>query len=249
MFVRWQGRVVVVLSLLLLGGCAHLRMPKESWGSLWAHGAVSATDELRSKAVAGDAPSQYVLGFSLLYGEGMTRNVAEGLAWLRKSGEGGYVKAQCALGLLFLKGMSDVPKNDAESARWLEKAAQQGNVVAQSSLGALYLSKETSVRDPEAGVVWLKRAAGANDVVAHLALGLMYHKGYVVAQNDEESVRWYRKAAEQGDAIAQRLLGWCYYKGIGLPENESEAIRWLREAADQGDADAKSRLIVINHRK
>jgi TPR repeat protein len=113
-----------------------------------------------------------------LYGEGLPRDVGEGLAWLRKSGESGFLKAQAALGLLYMKGMpGDVSVDERQAVQWLEMAARQGHASSQASLGALLLSQSSAVRDPEAGVVWLKRAAGQGDVTAQVALGLMYPQG------------------------------------------------------------------------
>ena len=88
---------------------------------------MTADDALKAGAEAGDAAAQYTLGFSLLYGEGLPRNVGEGLAWLRKSGENGYLKAQAALGLLYMKGMpGDVSIDERQTEQWLAKAARQG---------------------------------------------------------------------------------------------------------------------------
>jgi TPR repeat protein len=89
---------------------------------------VTADEAMKSDAASGDAAAQYVLGFSLLYGEGLPRDVGEGLAWLRKSGESGYLKAQAALGLLYMKGMpGDVSVDERQAVQWLDMAAQQGH--------------------------------------------------------------------------------------------------------------------------
>ena len=251
---RHVHRALWITLLVSLCGCTHLRTSETgrwSWGwPPWSRRAeVTADDALKAGAEAGDAAAQYTLGFSLLYGEGLPRNVGEGLAWLRKSGENGYLKAQAALGLLYMKGMpGDVSIDERQAEQWLAKAARQGHASSQASLGALLLSQSSSVRDPEAGVVWLKRAADQGDETAQVALGLMYQKGYVVAQNDTESVRWYSKAAEQGHATAQTQLGIARYRGRGVAQSFDEARIWFERAAAQDNALAMSNLGVMASR-
>ena len=54
----------------------------------------------REKAEMGDAFAQYDLGMSYLEGDGVEKNVEEGVRWLKKSAENCLEAAQVAMGKL-----------------------------------------------------------------------------------------------------------------------------------------------------
>jgi TPR repeat protein len=103
--------------------------------TLAATGAVDA-QSLIQRAYAGDAKAQFDLGLSYAKGEGVTKNSAEALRWLRKSADQGYDYAEFLLGVCYANG-DLVPQSDAEAARWFRKAALKGNADAQHNLGTM----------------------------------------------------------------------------------------------------------------
>jgi TPR repeat protein len=68
------------------------------------------------------------------------RDSAQAAAWIRKSAEQGYAKAQLAFGLMLAGDLAKygVEKDEAQGAAWLRKAADQGNADAQYWLGRFY---------------------------------------------------------------------------------------------------------------
>ena len=65
---------------------------------------VAAFDKTRRAAQAGDTVAQLDLAQMLHGGEGTPRDVDAGLAWMRKSAEGGYGPAQAFLGVAYTLG-------------------------------------------------------------------------------------------------------------------------------------------------
>jgi TPR repeat protein len=91
-------------------------------------------------AAAGGAPgAQYNLARMYLSGEGVARDSAEGLKWLRKAAMAGVGLAQYQLGACHEWGIT-LPQDNSEAARWYRMAADRGVPAAQYRLGLLYIN-------------------------------------------------------------------------------------------------------------
>jgi TPR repeat protein len=66
-------------------------------------------------------------------GEGIQQNYAEGIKWITKSAEQGYMKAQITLGAIYTDGKV-VKQSLAEAKKWFKYAADQGSDKAKSYL-------------------------------------------------------------------------------------------------------------------
>lgn len=84
-------------------------------------------------AAAGYAPAQYMTGFMLMQGQGMTKSVPLSIQFFKQAAEQEYASAQYVLGQIYYKGLG-VPPNQKTGKEWLERAAQNGSVPAQSFL-------------------------------------------------------------------------------------------------------------------
>jgi TPR repeat protein len=174
-------------------------------------------------------------------GEGVPRDFAEAMKWLRKAADQGDVSAQFGVGLMWYQGRG-VPQNYVEAAKWFRKAAEQGDALTQTSLGAMYRDGQGVVQNYAKAAKWYREAAQQGEATAQYELGVMYFQGRGMAQNYAEAVKWYRKAAEQGYTDAQSNLGAMYANGLGVPQDYNEAAKWYRLAADKGDATAANNL-------
>lgn len=85
----------------------------------------------------GDTQAQYELGQQLLRGDGVERNTAEAMIWLRKAAESEHRAAQLLLGNTLSRGI-DVDQDYAEASRWYLRAAQRGDADAQYIMGSYY---------------------------------------------------------------------------------------------------------------
>ncbi len=99
---------------------------------------------LYESAENGYAPSQFLLGDILTgckYNKVIEINFTEGISWLRKAANQGYLQAQEKLGKNFFEdkeGKTYQILEQSESIKWLEKAAAQGSYDAQYRLAQFY---------------------------------------------------------------------------------------------------------------
>jgi Sel1 repeat len=94
-------------------------------------------DDIRQKAGAGDANAQYHLAQTYMEGKDVAKDPAQGLAWLQKSADQGYVGAEFALAYMYLNGAAKLPKDQHRAADWFRKAAKQQNKASQDALATM----------------------------------------------------------------------------------------------------------------
>ena len=117
--------IFVMMALVLMLGCQR-----------------DAVEGLRAKAVHGDAEAQFCLSKCYMGGNGVTRDIEEGMKWLRKAAEQGFAEAQYSLGCYYLDGEGGLEKNPEEAVRWWQKAAAQGHQDSKKMLHLLGMFKE-----------------------------------------------------------------------------------------------------------
>jgi TPR repeat protein len=118
----------------------------------------TAYRELTPAAAGGEPVAQYALARMYFSGEGVSRDSAEGLKWLRKAAMAGVGLAQYQLGACHEWGI-EVTQDYGEAARWYRMAADRGVPVAQFRLGVLYMNGAGVARDLVAAHLWLNLAA------------------------------------------------------------------------------------------
>jgi TPR repeat protein len=189
-------------------------------------------EEIRAKAEAGDAASQYELGVRYYNGNGVAKDFAEAAKWYRKAADQRLAVAQGSLAACYFLG-EGVSEDYAEAVTWLRKAAEQNDPGAQHLLGFHYANGVGVQKDPIEAVKWFRKAAEQNVPQGQYDLGLCYARGEGVRKGYAEAVKWFRKAAEQNVPDAQNQLGLAYVNGQGVPKDPIEAVKWFREAAKQ----------------
>ena len=112
--------VLVVLSVLFLGGCFPILQKSESTPN-----AAESVEQIRAKAEQGDAAAQFNLGVIYYEGRGVQQDYNQAAAWYRKAAEHGHAKAQFNLGVMYKKGQG-VPQDYAQSYMWVNLAAAKG---------------------------------------------------------------------------------------------------------------------------
>lgn len=65
------------------------------------------------------------------------KTIDEGIRLIRRSAEGGFVRAQLYLGTLYANG-THVKADPHEAEKWLSRAAGQGSPMVQLYLGLMY---------------------------------------------------------------------------------------------------------------
>ena len=116
--------VLVVLSVLFLGGCFPISQKAESTPN-----AAESVEQIRAKAEQADAAAQFNLGVMYYEGRGVWQDYNQAAAWYRKAAEQGHAKAQTNLGMMYEKGQG-VPQDYNQAVAWYRKASEQGAICA-----------------------------------------------------------------------------------------------------------------------
>ena len=109
-------------------------------------------DQIRSKADAGDAYSQYLMGWSYANGaNGVKADYSQALPWFKKAGANGYAAAAYYVGWMFYYG-EGVHQNLNEASGWFQKATDLGmneaaKMVLACSNGVPATSKSVVIDD------------------------------------------------------------------------------------------------------
>lgn len=132
-----RNRLARLLTAALLACCA--LAPQVSAQSLEGWSAYDLGDYTRALelfsegAQAGDAESQYALGWMYGNGFGVTQDYGAALNWYEQAARQGHVEAQNSAGFIHDLGLAGPPDTDM-AEYWYGEAAAQGSIVAQNNL-------------------------------------------------------------------------------------------------------------------
>jgi TPR repeat protein len=193
-------------------------------------------EDLREKAKEGDAIAQYKIGYRLIEGKTVPKDLKEGCKWLEASAKASNPHAQLLLGDLYGRG-EGVQKNYEIAVSWYQKAAKGRHPEALYKMGLLMITTRRDADSIATGEDYIRTAANSGSVNAQYELALLYSRGSDDFHVDgEESIRWLKKAAEKGHLTSLNLLGYLYANGTSdkkVKIDEEEAIKYWKEAADR----------------
>src|SRR5262249_37306061 len=184
----------------------------------------------------GDASAQFQLGTKHLRGRRVEKNAAEGLRWMRASGEQGFVKAQLYLGNYY----ADVAHDDTEALAWFRRAAtkmvEKDGVIAARKAGVI-LSRNAGTAGEAAR--YFRQGADRGDPRAQVLLGLLYLDGNGVEKDVAEGLKLIEEAATPVYRVPTQGLVFVHAEVYGRAPNILEAAsRASRSARVQRDMDA-----------
>ena len=109
---------------LLVGGaaCAETPEPETPDAQTPKPAQDNSIEAIRTRAIAGDADAQAVIGFMYYDGEGVPQDDVEAVAWWRQGAEQGHADAQYDLGMTYYNG-EGVPQDDGEAYLWANLSA------------------------------------------------------------------------------------------------------------------------------
>lgn len=108
---------------------------------------------MRAYAEAGDPMSQYNYALLCQKGTGVKQDMAQALAWYRKSAASGCPQAQHNLAVLLANG-DGVAKDEKEAAKWFRAAATQGVFEAQKAMLQCHLLGVGVEKSAEQALAW-----------------------------------------------------------------------------------------------
>jgi hypothetical protein len=121
----------------------------------------------------------------------------DALAYLLKSAEKGYARAQSAVGIDYADGKG-LPHDSQKAVYYLGLAAAQGNRGAQAKLGEIYDHGDGVAVDKGKALQYYKAAAEQHDTNAEFALGVHYEFGDGVAHNRALAIQYLRRSSADG---------------------------------------------------
>lgn len=153
-------------------------------------------------ALFGCAHSKGVLGYCLVYGVGVSKDVEKGLVLASESAAAGSSFGEFTLGKYHgvFRGFS---QNYDEAERLYRLAAAKGHACAQHNLGFMFEVGLGVAKDDTEAIRWYHIAATQGHADAQCKLGMMFKHGRGVAKNLTEAIHWYRLAAAQGHKQAK----------------------------------------------
>src|SRR5882762_6300006 len=179
--------------------------------------------DLKEMAAAGDVKSQVQIGLAYLTGDGVHKDDAEAMKWLRKAADQDNPVAERFLAEMYFKGRG-VTADNAEAAKWLRMAAEQGDAQSQHNLAVLYTEGLGVPRNAKEALKWMRKSAEQGLAAGQVGMGVLYENGDGVAEDPVEAVNWYRKAVEQNDPSAMNNLA------LLLATSKNERVRNPQEA-------------------
>jgi hypothetical protein len=161
--------------------------------------------DLREIAYAGNVAAQVQLGVIYLTGDGVPKDDAEAVKWLRKAADQDNALAERYLAEMYFKGRG-VPADMTEAAKWLRFAAEQGDAQSEHNLAVLYTQGEGVPRNLKEAANWMRKAAEQNLPAGQQGLGVLYENGEGVPPDQVEAAKWYKKAVDQNYVPAMNNL-------------------------------------------
>jgi len=178
--------------------------------------------EIRKRADSGDAMMQYSIGWMLMKGINVEKDVARG-----------NTKAMVNLAYMYQDGKG-LAVNDSRALALFSDAATAGDPRAQMSMAMRFFNGKGVTRDASDRMRWLRASAVQGYADAQTVLGTVLVQGVFSDPSYEEGAVWLKKAANQGHPLAQSNLGDLYFGGHGVRKDHKRALYWYRQAAAKG---------------
>lgn len=108
----------------------------------------SAAEQQAARLIAlaeKDPRAAYDLGLRYFRGDGVRQDSYQALKWMRDAAERGYLKAQTAVGRLYLMGLEEMGSDPAEAEKWLSIAAGRGDKEAKALLSQATRARQDDV--------------------------------------------------------------------------------------------------------
>src|SRR5580692_6832063 len=194
------GVITLATALLFLPGELALAQSPEQ-----ASVKKKAIADLKEIAYSGNVNAQVQLGVIYLTGDGVAKDDAEAVKWLRKAADQDNALGERYLAEMYFKGRG-VPSDTTEAAKWLRMAAVQGDAESEHNLAVLYTQGQGVPRNLKEAANWMRKAAEQNLAAGEQGLGVLYENGDGVTYDPVEAAKWYRKAVDQNYVPAMNSL-------------------------------------------
>jgi TPR repeat protein len=207
------------------------------------------------RAMAGNASAEYLLGLTLVTGDGLPSDRNAGIAWTARAAEHGDPDAARDLADRIRNGEA-IDVDETKIAAALKPKADANDAEAMRALGPMYIRGRGVTQDPAFGLDLMKRAVEKGSTGAANDLAQLYLLGAPgVPENRSEAMRWLSVSANRGNVDAMVRLGYMSMtapnRGPSNERNLAEGFCWLMRAAllDQPQAQEKLSMMFAGGEK
>lgn len=213
----------------------------------------------RMKAELGDSDAQYEIGLCYLNGDGVDKDIPEGVKWVKKCANKtnytSHILACKKLAQIYTQGVG-VSRDYEEARFWWEKLAKKNDSEGKLMLGLFYeygigvdkdyrksFSLYKSVKDHEHRSTELV-------VRAQSKCGYFLSMGYGAPKDSGAARMWLEMAAKKGDYEAQFQLGKLLSSWNNDADSKAlcDAYAWLDIAATSGSEEARVARDVVEQK-
>jgi TPR repeat protein len=201
------------------------------------------------RAIAHDRSAEYLLGLTLLTGDGLPRDRAAGVVWVVRAAEQGEPDAARDIAGRMRNGES-ITIDETKVAAALKVQSDAGDAASMRALGPMYIAGRGVKQDLGAGLGLLRRAAEKGSSDAEKDLSQLYLNGAPgLPRNRPEAMKWLGVSAGHGNVDAMVSLGYMSMSNpSGTPStqrNLAQGFCWLMRAALLDHAQAQEKLSMI----
>lgn len=206
--------------------------------------------------------SEFFIGLYNLYGMGVIKDEASGVAWLEKAKSDGDDNAFIILGNCYLKGIG-TPKNPTKSFELYKEGFEKFKDKQEFAikLATCYLEGYGCTQDFKEVYPLVENIANGTDcslseqwkATAQLILGVAYYKDTTIEEHYDKAFYWLTKVAESNDAIEKTKassLYWlqrCYRFGRGVTKDVNKANELVKLYSGY-DSDEQSLIELLEQK-
>ncbi|MBV8190518.1 MAG: sel1 repeat family protein [Alphaproteobacteria bacterium] len=159
-------------------------------------------------AIAGKRRDQFLIGLSLLRGDGAPLDRKAGTEWIVQAAEAGMPYAVEWVDNQMRNG-ADIEIDEKKMAAALKRQADSGDIQSMLVLAPMMMRGRGVDQDPAAGIEMLRRAGDKSQdgETAYKIAELFLVGTNGMVRDHEEAMRWYAIAASRGHVFSMATLG------------------------------------------
>jgi TPR repeat protein len=200
-------------------------------------------------ALFGNPSDEYLLGLTLITGDGLPRDARAAIAWIALAAEHGEPGAARDVAGRMRNGEA-IDVDESKIAAALKPKADAGDAEAMRALGPMYIRGRGVKQDPALGLALMERAVDKGSTGAANDLAQLYLLGAPgLPASRSEALKWIALAANRGNRDAMVTLGYMSMNTpSGVPSSERDLALgycWLVRAALLDEPRAQEKLSMM----
>lgn len=207
-------------------------VPEKRWHGLYD----VPLDDLKQRAISGDADAAFVLGD--IYDQGycnVTLDRVQAVEWYEKAAALGHGDAMNNIASMYQHGDGPFPADLLKARDYYEQGVKAGCGTAMGNLGHFYTDGRAGLKqDHRRAVKLFSQGAHLGDSDSMVSLGHRYSTGTGIRKSPIRALYWYRRALQAGNPRGANNLGVAYYYGTIVKEDAEKGIQLLAAALDGG---------------